>query len=335
MTPEERIELVNTMMGQIADSEKSTKHPYIKTIPNEGIPLTEEMDLDLVPYTVTVDDNKYAKKGKPWWSKAFIIHRKVGIAGETVVCPKTYDEKAPCPVCKWIKTEYNKPEKLQNIDYIKDVKKSERVLYNVLKDNKIYLFDISKFCFGALLTKSLKFDTTELSAYMADGVPPSKWDKKTLKNWSKLKFWRLEEGQTLSVKAEVRKIGASEFTFANIIEFNEREDLDKDIVKRGIDLDNCLEQMSYEELEALFEQAKPIPKVDHDKEDENKDVQELDNEANVKDFIDKGAKSTKKEKICPVAGGVFGNDCEDYTECEECESFMDCNEKKQTYNLPY
>jgi len=64
MTPEERIELVNTMMGQIADSEKSTKHPYIKTIPNEGIQLTEEMDLDLVPYTVTVDDNKYAKKGK-------------------------------------------------------------------------------------------------------------------------------------------------------------------------------------------------------------------------------------------------------------------------------
>lgn len=200
------------------------------------------LNIDLIPYLVTVDDNPFAHKGKPWYERTYWVH----IIGDTwYMCPKTFGSEEKCPLCQHMQKLRRDPN-AQDEEW-KPFKAKQRQLFNVLtEDDEVQLWDISYHNFGKLLE-------AELDAEVSNRTFPF-----------------LRGGKTLKVRFATKNIAGQGFLQAEKIEFVDRDDLDKKVLNKAIDLDDILVHNSYEELKAVLEEAPPVEGDEPEKGEEER-----------------------------------------------------------------
>lgn len=225
------------------DSERQTQkgstYGYLK-LP-KGMKMFKETEgkhkLDIIPYVVTAknhldrnDDDGVAVPNSLWYRRPYKIHRKVGSANESIVCPTTFGR--PCPICN-----YKKKRQAEGADWeeVKEYNPKNRSLYCVIPidekkyDEELHLFDISDPCFQDQLNKDVK-------------------EKENYGN-----FPDLEDGYTLDCRFEEKQLGKNKFIQANRINFIERESVyDEEIIEDVPNLDEVLVEHTFEEIEAMF-----------------------------------------------------------------------------------
>ncbi len=316
----------------------------IRVIPIEP---DEKIKLDFLPYVVS--DPKHpdrnpekdiAMPGTLWYKRPFKIHRNIGAANETIVCPTSIGKR--CPICEYRAKLMKERVGKESTDTLKP---SLRNLYVVVPidhaqlESVPHILDISQYLFQDLLNKELE------------------------ENEDYAVFPDLEEGLSLRIRFEGRTIGKSQpFPEVSRIDFFEREhSYSEDILKEIPDLDKVLHILSYEELESKFfeidieENSEKLTTLNSEIEkepvkrevfhrnsvkesvkekeielDEDKPIEKEENEerqVRKSSFIEE--KKERKESIgrslerCPY-GYRFGIDNSDYDECEKCEIWDSC-----------
>jgi len=190
------------------------------------------MHLSLVPYRVSVDDHPDGiDKGDFWYRRLILIHRDVGPEGVSVLCPKTFDEKAECPICEK-SAKLRKSRKDGDEDVAKALRAKERELFNVVDldgdDDEVFLWDMSTFLFGELLKAEIRDDEEAT--------------------------FDLEGGSSIAVRFKEDSFDGRKFVKPNKITFEERNDIDEDFVdEHCADLDDILQVLSYKDLKKLLE----------------------------------------------------------------------------------
>lgn len=300
--------------------------------------------LDFIPYEVTDPnhpdkDEKFdiATPGTLWYKRPFLTHRNVGSDNKsnTVVCLKSFGKR--CPICE-ARAELIKkgaPEK-----EVEALRPSRRNLYLVIPldsdkhdSDKIYIFDISQAMFQKLLNKEIG----ENEEYQ--GFPD------------------LENGYTLKVRFDAESFGDSKpFPKASRIDFLERSSqYDASMLSSVPNLDKVLNELTYEALSAKFYEMEEESPVEDADPDDNQPSQRTEKETSIKRHpVNKvgeeeeeppkklvrsqpATKPTKPEEKesskspksstnrCPH-GHNFGEDTEQYNECDNCEIYPECIE---------
>ena len=199
----------------------------------------ERLKLDFLPYTVSEpnhpcrdDAHSVAVPGSMWYRRPYKLHRNVGGANESVVCPQSIGKK--CPICEY-RMKLAKDGKSDE-EEIKSLKASDRNLYAVVPikhkklEEAVSLLDISRYCFQDILR-----DETDENPEFRAFFDPS------------------EEGFTLSVRFSKESLGKNSFAMANRIDFEARDyGYDDDWLDKVPDLDKILIILSYAEIERKF-----------------------------------------------------------------------------------
>lgn len=189
--------------------------------------------LDVLPY-ITGKGNPFVDEGVMYNERTYWVHRGIGAESNSYCClSKTFKKK--CPICEHI-------AKLKrqggDDDTIKALKPSERQLFNVKdlgeSDKGIQVLDQSHFLFGKLI------DEKVLAADPEDNYE---------------NYFHLEGGMTLKIRVVQDSFGGNTFYKATNIEMKPRKDYDEGILEEVTCLDECLVQLTYDELKSIFEQT--------------------------------------------------------------------------------
>jgi len=292
--------------------------------------------LDIIPYEVTSkkhpdrnDEFEVAIPGELWYKLPFKIHRNVGGDNDVVVCPTTFGKS--CPICEYRSKLFKEGADKEDIDA---VKASGRNLYVVIPlgdkehDEKVHIWDISQYLFQNLLNEEI--DEDESFEIFPD----------------------LEEGLTLRIRFDERSIVKNKFAEASRIDFKERDEAyEEDILDDVPTLEECLNILSYKELEMKFfeldeddleededkqekqdeeEEEKPKRRKKKkviEKEEEEEPEEEEEEEEKPKKKT-KNRKTKDKNNPCPH-GYEFGVDTDEHEECDTCDEWESCIDKKE------
>lgn len=286
--------------------------------------------IDIMPYIVQTKNNPETVKGDPDYLLALWVHRGIGVKKEDIVCLKQYGK--PCPICEEV-------ERLKDDDadgnkkLIDDIKGKRRALYNVidLKDgNKHKLFETSHYKFERKLLVEAE-DSEDGTIIFAD----------------------LEEGFSVRIKGIADTFNGNEFISLDSVDLEEREEqYEEDIINEMISLDTLVEVLSYDQIEKIFFQA---PDEDDEREEDSpeeeepkrkskksiqksgkksKSMDEDDDEPASEDEedeeVEKKSKHSSKKKSnkskCP-SGHSFGEDCDEYADCDDCDLWDECSDE--------
>jgi len=187
-----------------------------------------ENRIDIIPYEVSVSNHPEVSKGETWCERTFYIHRGIGPEENWYVCPyKTMGD--PCPICE----ERARLKKDENADEetLKALKPSMRQLFNVLNDDgDVVPWAFPHWNFGMLLEEEVRQSNDDTIG----------------------SFYELQGGKTLVVRFKERTSAKGSYLEASRIDFEDRKDIDEDVLKDAFDLDKILVVLSYEELEKSF-----------------------------------------------------------------------------------
>ena len=188
--------------------------------------------LDFIPYEVT--DKKHpagVDVGDLWYQRTIWTHNNIGPEEKSYLCLKSVGKK--CPICEY-RAQLVKSADADE-DLIKSLNSKERELFQVIDlDNEkagIQLWEFSYHLFGKKLEEEIREDDE-------DGY--------------KAGFADLEGGSTLKIRFGSKKMGKNEFFEATRIDFEERDDYGEDILDDVLCLDEILNVLDYEKLEAIF-----------------------------------------------------------------------------------
>lgn len=326
---------------------KGSQYGYLN-LPSGVNIFKEEADtrvlLDFLPYKVTDPhhpDIKFAELNEGlWYRRPFRTHRNVGVANEALICPSTVGKR--CPICEYRSKRLKEGADKNETD---SMKFSNRNLYCVVPLNqkdyeeKPHLWDISQYLFQNMLND-------EINENEDRGV-----------------FADLEEGLSLKIRFSETAIGKTKFAETSRIDFEERSgSYDEKILEKVPNLDAILNIMTYDEIEAKFfeieseqekeekeeKEEKAAGKPDkkdnlseyrHKKEIKDEPKEEKEVERKRKDLgsaekvpVEKQEDMTRKppkatNDKCPH-GYEFGKDCEQHDECDACNVWSDCYDKK-------
>lgn len=261
--------------------------------------------IDILPYIVQTKSNPETAKGDPDYLLSLWVHRSIGIKKEDIVCLKQYGK--PCPICEEV-------ERLKDDDadgnktLIDSIKGKHRVLYNVIDlkdDGKHKLFESAYFTMERKLLAEAE-DSENGTIIFADP----------------------EEGYSVRIKGIEDSFNGNDFISLESLDLVERdEQYEESIIDDMIALDTLIEILSYEEIEKKFF---GVPDEDEDDEDDEapkrkpkkQKVKEPDDEDEEEKPRKKKA-SSKNE--CPY-GHTFGDDCDEYPECDDCEMWDECSD---------
>ncbi len=236
----------------------------------EFLEIGKKMRLDFVPYRVSVDTHPEAKKGEMWYERTFFTHRGIGPEQISVICPSTIGKK--CPICE----EYNKLRKDPDADedVVRALRRSEREAFNVIDADEpkkgVQLLTISTAMFGDKLEEEIREGNDDLAS-----------------------FPFLKGGKTLAVRFHEKSLGKSKFWECSKIEFEDRDDMDDDVLDEVADLDKIMNIMSYDELEKLFLQTGD---EDEEEEDGTGDVEDDEDSDEDKKVHSKKHQKSKVKK---------------------------------------
>jgi hypothetical protein len=228
-----------------ATQQRSKASNYGHLLLPRGVNVFEEdpggrIALDILPYFVTDahhpdrdEEFETAVEGSLWYRRPYKLHRSIGADNKAVVCLSSVGRK--CPICEYRAKRIADGEKWDD-QAIKAMRPSDRDLYYVVPkgsrkhEEKAYLWDISQFCFQALLNEEL-----EENEEFGD-------------------FPDLEHGLTLIIRFSEEKFMNNSFAKASAIKFEERDGYDyaEKVVRDLPSLDDVLDVKEYREVERLF-----------------------------------------------------------------------------------
>ena len=237
---------------------------YLNTpeeIPTLKIEKEGSIYLDILPYIVSdenhIDRNdefEIAVPDTPWYKKPFYLYRSIGLDYKSVISPRTVGK--PCPI-----EEYQRQMKRDGVDseIIKKLYPSLRNLYVVIPrglskhDEVPHIWDISQSCFQKLLNQEI----LERDKYS--------------------NFYDPDDGYTLKVRFDQRKLGRNYFFESSRIDFEDREvEITDDELESVPDLDAILQIIAYEELKTIFEELPPEAQYKKGRDDDDDDDEDRD-----------------------------------------------------------
>lgn len=325
-----------------------------------------KITMDMIPYVVTDkkhmdrdEENGVAVKGNLWYRKPFRVHRNVGVRNEQVVCPTTFGNK--CPICEY-QTKLRKSD--ADDEDIKALKTSYRMLYAIkIKNNKkfdpdkFYILDMSDHLFQKELDSQLaevEPDKYEIFADHMEGYSvrvifaegnfggnkfpqPTRFDfvdRKTqytdedieetpnldnilvVLSYEELKEKFFETGGEDEDDDEPRR---KKTTSSNKKKGKKDEDDDEDEDIEDYD-DDDIEHLADDDEDEDDDE-------DDEEEDEDDDEEEPEPPKRGKVKPSSSSKRKPKELSCPE-GYKFGVDNDKHDECDDCELWNECKEKK-------
>jgi hypothetical protein len=223
---------------------------------------TKKVKFDFLPYEVTDakhpdrdDKSGTATPGSLWYRRPFKVHKNVGAGnGTSCVCLASVGKK--CPICEF-QTELFKTDKAEAIKLYP----KQRYLYIVIPldlkkhDSVPFVWDVAESLFQDTLRDALDEDS----------------DNEI--------FPDLEEGKTLELSFKWKSIGENSRAFPETrhITFEDRDAYDEEILEKVPNLDEALKILTYDELNAKFqelEDEEPADTVDDDEKKEEKQDRE-------------------------------------------------------------
>lgn len=232
----------STARKRAAEHSTGFSNTIFKNLP-EGIhffdPSPGVYRLDIVPFTAG-EGNRWAPAGELHWEKTFWKYKNIGPDEDSYVAPaKTY--KKPDPI-----KEY-RDKMVQDPGHDKKAAKAllpkERQAFLVYDhgdaEKGLQLWETSYHTFGKLLDK--RIDNSD---------PRDEWE---------FFYYPDEGGCTLRVEFSEEDIGVGKpWVKATAIDFKDRdkdEVIPKEIMAKAFCLDDCLNEVSYEELKSIFLQT--------------------------------------------------------------------------------
>ena len=201
---------------------------------NFGIKKAGTYRIDIIPYVVTQEGNRWADPGFLHYERSYFAHRNVGPNQDMYVCPaRTWDKR--CPICEHRAKLSDDPE--SDATLLKEMVPKERQLFNVIDldhpEEGVQMWDISHHLFGKLLDAKIKMED--------EGD-----------NYST--FHHLEDGMYLKLGAVEKSMGGGRPFYEVVdIEFKRRKEQYTDaIMEKCADLDAALIEVPYKELRAIF-----------------------------------------------------------------------------------
>lgn len=289
----------------------------------------KSMQLDILPYKVGTKNLENIPTGEEWFRRQYYVHFNIGQGTEKkkVVCPKTWGE--PCPICEYRADLFKNKAPKEETDALRP---QLREIYNVIdrsdEDNgTIMLLDVPYGNFGKKLDEEIRENKNEevaAFAYLDGGYT--------------LEIRFSEESYSTGNGEKINYMKASRVDFAKRDYAYPEETLDN-----IYDLNTVFNSLTYEGIRALFlgmeagepeeaEEEKPkatrvqrtVKKEPEEVVEEPEEVVEEPEEV-VEEVVEDPVEITEGE--CPY-GGEFGTDCNDLSECDKCENWEACADKK-------
>lgn len=300
-------------------------------------PKKGKQSIDIIPFEAKTDSFPKLQKGDIDYVMDFFVHYDVGPGKDRFLClQKTCG--LPCPVCEEsdMLKEQEGDEKI-----IEALRPRRRVLYNVIdinnEDKGIQLFETSHYLFEKELLEEAGADEELII------------------------FSDIEDGRTIKFRASEKKFGGNSFTEFKSFTFEERDEpYEDDIIDEAYSLDKIINVPDYQTVYDSLHGINHTTEEDEEDEDEE-EVEEkpsrkskgkskskkkkssladdsaipFDNDEEEEDEDEeeapkkKGKKKSKKKKKsddneCP-SGYTFGEDCDEYDECLDCEVWEECS----------
>lgn len=235
-----------SMRDRIRARAEDNKHTggssYIKLPEKVTFLKTEKgtYELDFVPYEVSQDcivpDGKKGeltkKKGDFEFCRTILVHRKLGSENKPYLCPRTNKKK--CPVCEY-RDQLLRQSNLSAEDkkLAESLKPQVKDLFNVIdiksKDQDVQVMEFSYANFREILENELRNGKDEWSG-----------------------FCDLQGGYTLRVRFDEDTFAGNKFILAGRVDFEKRRDYKDGILDEVVDLDACLNVLSYDALKAIL-----------------------------------------------------------------------------------
>ena len=189
----------------------------------------------IVPYVISIDNHPFQEVGEQWPECTYWQH-KIGNGSDQkrFICQAKTDQSKTkkCPIC-----EYRKALLDSGSDpaLAEELKPKRRQIFNVFdhdhEDKGIQLLEMSPYMFGFMLDDE---DTAQAEdfddKYYGDDV----------------------DGLMVVARFDEGSFGGNKFPECARIDFEERDDLDEEIVESAVDLDASLRILSYDELNEKF-----------------------------------------------------------------------------------
>lgn len=307
--------------------------------------------LDIIPYTISVDNHpEDVPKGELWYQRTVFVHYGVGPEEKSYLCLKTIKKK--CPICTHRSQMMNDPSADEEV--IKQLRSKERELFNVYDredgEKGVQFWDISNFNFGAKLEEELREGRPEWAGF-AEPV-----DGFTLKvrfseeQIGKNKFMQASRIDFEERKNIDKKLLDQALDLDKVLKVLPYEQLEK--IFLGVDGENGDEAHSEGEVGGRVggdeqedpsdrgrsterldrrqqrEQEKSLPSEPARGRGREKPV-EKESPPAERARPARAAKADDDKPVCPVKGGTFGKDCDDYKECQTCDIWEKCIEEQE------
>lgn len=339
-------------VGRNVQHQKESKKSFGYLNLPKGVPIlnlevdTPRLDIDIIPYTVTDSrhpdqDTEYdiATEGSLWYRRPFKVHRNVGPDNDTVVCLRSVGRK--CPICEYREKRAKEGAEKEEL---RELYGKSRSLYVVIplgvkKHEEVpTIWDMSDKLFQEILND-------ELSISEEDRCFPD-----------------LENGRTLTIKLRWKTLGNNSYPEVRSISFSKRDPYPEKILDEVPNLDEVLKVLDYETIKAKFfeeelggslreideEKEPPLrsettrrevsersrPKRDEDDEEKEtvsrrRPVDKKEEEPEKVERKPKSERSVRSSSMeCPH-GHEFGVDTEDFKECDTCDIWGKCLDKKE------
>lgn len=192
--------------------------------------------LDFIPYEVT--DKKHpernpkagiAVEGSQWWRRGYKLHRNIGAEKKAYVCLKSFGKS--CPICE-----------------------AQEELWDVDKDAAVELYPKDRFLYVVIPLESKDHDEVPHVFDMSFHTFQKQINKKLdIPKYEKYEdFMDLEEGATLEIEWNWKQLGKYLYPEAGSIMFQKRDPYDENILDEVPNLDDCLVELSYDELRDVY-----------------------------------------------------------------------------------
>ena len=311
------------------------------------------VSLDIMPYEVTManhpdrdDEYEIAVPGSLWYKRPYWLHRGIGPDNKSIVCPSSNGKK--CPICEY-RAQLLKDGADWSDDSVKALKASARNLYIVIPkgskkyDEKPHVWDISQFLFQAKLNEEIEeneeyetFPDLEEGFTLRIRFSEESWGSNKFAETSRIDFKErkkpydesiLEEIPALDDLLDIQSYKVIEAMFFGGIDAESLEDPEEDE-----------DEEETKPTRKTRPAKKQEPDEDEDEEEDDEDEEEDDEPEDEEEHEEPPAKPIKptrgkkaKEKEtkgkgkgkCPH-GHKFGEDCEEYDECDSCDQWEAC-----------
>lgn len=299
--------------------------------------------IDIIPAPAG-PNNPMDEEGTNTYVLELSVHRDVGdVEGQMVVCPKE-NFNQPCPICEHrtqLAREGDADEEL-----LKALRPSAypRSIYNVIcydsraeEEKGIQVWHTSNYLFEQHLLKLAKGPQRRGGSSAPDSF---------------VEFACPVEGKSISFSTEGKKMNKKHMA----LQFMDRDyEIDDATLEEAHVLDDLIKFHTYDEIYALYwgEEGEGVDDDGYEEEEDERParrgagrrasdrraaparrgrVEEEDeaeeDEGEWEDEAEEAEEEYEEEEgdtECP-AGGVFGEDCNQYDECESCELWDDCYE---------